>query len=294
MTGGRGGMGRILGVAAHRSDQNAWTVTRVAPPPALRGLVDHYADYQERVAGFTTRRELPHAEGVLIVNLGEPIAITDGDGARHRFGPGEGFMAGAHLLPALSQAGGSQAGVHVFLPLATLRRLSRIPMAEMRNRVVPLDAVLGGEARRLGEALGEAREVGARAAALDAALMRLAARSAPLEARQMAGLAALRRGTGEEIGAIATALGWSRKHFAARIEDAVGVGPRCFRRLLRFQRLSQAAAAAEGRPDWAALALDAGYCDQAHMIREFREFAGMTPGAYAARRLPDGGGLVEA
>ena len=47
----------------------------VAPPPLLAGLIHGYSDYAERTGSFTTRRELPHAQGVMIVNLGAPIGI---------------------------------------------------------------------------------------------------------------------------------------------------------------------------------------------------------------------------
>ena len=59
-------------------------------------------------------------------------------------------------------------------------------------------------------------------------------------------------------------------------------------RLARFRRLI-----ARIDDGWAQRALDAGYFDQPHLIHEFRAFAGMTPRRYAARLLPDGGGLVE-
>ena len=59
---------------------DSWRLAEVAPPPRLAGLIDGYSDYAERTGSFTTRRELPHAQGVMIVNLGAPITITGGDG----------------------------------------------------------------------------------------------------------------------------------------------------------------------------------------------------------------------
>lgn len=285
---------RTIRVQAHDDGLNAWETARMTPTPALRGIVAGYADYRERTGGFTTRRELPHAEGVLIFNLGAPIAITGGDGSVLPLGPGEGFAAGAHLRPALSQSGGAQAGIHVFLTLATLRRLLGVPMSELVDRVVSLETAFGAEARSLGTRLAECPDREARATVLDEALARRLARAAPLDRRQMHGLAALRARPDRDVAEIAREIGWSCKHFRARIQDAVGVGPRCYRRLIRFQSLTAAIARAGAAPDWAALALDAGYSDQAHMIRDFKEFSGLTPRCYLARSLPDGGGLMEA
>lgn len=286
--------GRRVQETSHDDGVNAWRTVRVAPAAALAGDVYGYADYAERTGGFTLRRELPHAEGVLIVNLGDPIAITGGDGAVLRLGAGEAFVAGAHLRPAFSGSQGEQAGVQVFLPLATLRRLLGVPMNTLIDRVAPLDALLGvAAARALGQALGEAPDALSRAAVLDAALAsRL--RGSPLDPRQSRALALLRARPDRDIADVARAVGWSRKHLADRVRDAVGVGPRSFRRLLRFQALTAAVERAPGTPDWAGLAVDAGYCDQSHMIREFREFSGLTPTTYLARALPDAGGLVEA
>jgi len=82
-------------------------MARIGPPPELDGLIAGYCDYRERTGGFTTHRELPHAEGVFIVNLGDPISITGGDGERLTLKAGEAFVAGAHLRPALSHSSGA-------------------------------------------------------------------------------------------------------------------------------------------------------------------------------------------
>jgi AraC-like DNA-binding protein len=278
---------------SYSDEVNAWRTTRIAASAQLQGEVHGYADYWERTGGFTVRRELPHAEGVLIVNLGDPIEITGGDACAIRLRAGEAFVAGVHTRSALSRSIGTQAGIHVFLPLATVRRLLGVPMDELVDRVVPLDALLGRSARELGDALGHARDAHTRADILDQALEMAFARAAPLNKRLTHAMAVLRKQPDRDIARIADDVGWSRKHFAARVRNAVGVGPRSFRRLLRFQTLTGLIGAVTGRPNWAALALEAGYYDQSHMIREFSEFSGLTPGMYLARVLPEGGGLIE-
>jgi hypothetical protein len=82
----------------------------------LGGEVHGYTDYWERTRGFTVRRELPHAEGVLIVNLADPIEITGGDACAIRLRAVEAFVAGVHTRSAIEL--GRRAGGHSCLPSA--------------------------------------------------------------------------------------------------------------------------------------------------------------------------------
>lgn len=85
------------------------------------------------------------------------------------------------------------------------------------------------------------------------------------------------------VGDVTGAIGLSAKRFIERFKAEVGVTPKRYCRLLRFQRA--VALAHRGlMVDWRDLAIACGYFDQAHLIHEFREFSGMTPTRYEAGR----------
>lgn len=69
----------------------------------------------------------------------------------------------------------------------------------------------------------------------------------------------------------------SPRQFRRRCLEESGLTPKHLARVLRFRYACQIARAAGRRLDWAVIALDAGYFDQAHFIRDFREFTGRTP-----------------
>jgi AraC-like DNA-binding protein len=90
-----------------------------------------------------------------------------------------------------------------------------------------------------------------------------------------------------------------------RFKEQVGVGPKMFARLLRFQHAVHMIGHRDGASwiderergsgqamSWGEIALASGYFDQAHMNRDFRQFAGASPGELAASLLPDGGGIA--
>ncbi len=92
---------------------------------------------------------------------------------------------------------------------------------------------------------------------------------------------------GARVGPVARDLGISERQLHRRCVAAVGYGPVLLRRVLRFRRFVSRIDAGVVADDLAVLAAEAGYADQAHLTRESRELAGLTPVALArARRAP--------
>jgi AraC-like DNA-binding protein len=79
---------------------------------------------------------------------------------------------------------------------------------------------------------------------------------------------------------LAREVGWSHKHLITRFKQQVGVAPKRAARLVRFDRVLRRLH--DGPSPWAELAAELGYADQAHLVREFREFAGTSPSAFPA------------
>lgn len=85
---------------------------------------------------------------------------------------------------------------------------------------------------------------------------------------------------------IARKTGWSHKHLVALFDKFVGVSPKEFVRISRFQK-AILAIGNEVSVDWSQLVYDCGYYDQAHFIKDFKRFSGLSPVAYLGKRGED-------
>jgi len=87
------------------------------------------------------------------------------------------------------------------------------------------------------------------------------------------------------ISEVTAQLGLSPRRFIHLFKEAVGLTPKVYCRVLRFQdtlRLIEN----NQQISWADLALSCGYFDQAHFIHDFQAFSNLTPQAYLAQRSP--------
>src|SRR5262249_17449885 len=112
-------------------------------------------------------------------------------------------------------------------------------------------------------------------------LARFLAASEPKGVARVA-LPVMERGS-RSVREIADVVGLSHRCFIGRFAAEVGLPPKLFLRVRRFQRVLALANPSKLVP-WAELAGRCGYFDQAHLIRDFVAFAGITPGTYLRQR----------
>ncbi|MCE9667639.1 AraC family transcriptional regulator [Myxococcus stipitatus] len=158
-----------------------------------------------------------------------------------------------------------------------------VPMSELNERVVSLDTLWGRDGALLREALCETPDVAGRVQQVEAALagrLRSGSVFEPASAHVVRrAVRTLTRATElPRVDALARELGVSERQLRRAFDDVVGMGPKAFARIVRFQRAVRASRRMP-TPDWGAIAAATGYYDQAHLITEFRELTGVTPRA---------------
>jgi AraC-like DNA-binding protein len=293
-------------LSRHSSEIGWWEMVSWPAAPRLRRYVLGYCGYEEETVGFTRRRELPSGEVILIIGFGPELRTKYPDLSPGRDATARSFVAGLHDTHCIVETPGTQAGIQVNMTPIGAHLLLGVPMHELTNRVVELDNLLGGAAPLLVERLYHASDWETRFALIDEALVRRLDRARPASPD----VAWAWRRIVERRGRMAVAelcdeLGCSRRHLARRFGEQVGVAPKTYARVLRFQRAVHMLGHRDGenwmdareyragrRMSWGEVALECGYFDQAHMNRDFRLLAGASPRQLATSLLPDGGGLA--
>ena len=254
-----------------------WPRLAVSPHPRLRGLLPRgYAGFTEA----TTPRHL-----VLPATSSVPMVVKLADSPRRP----PAFVMGARGSYTVVDGDCAPSYLELWLdPLAAYRLLG-LPMDELSGQLVDLVEVLGPEGRRLGERLRETPAWRQRFALLDRLLLRrLEEEQRPSPEIGRAWERLVTSGGTVPIAQLAEEVGWSHKRLIARFRHQLGLRPKTAARLVRFEGVLRRLDERRGL-DWGQIAREAGYADQAHLIRDFHQFTGATPTEFAARTTPPGG-----
>jgi AraC-like DNA-binding protein len=174
----------------------------------------------------------------------------------------------------------------VFRPGGALGLLGASAL-EFCDRSVALDLVWGPQATPLLEQLRDAASAGKRLRILEAAITERMRRDrktihpAVDYALQVFNNAPHIR----TVADVSREIGWSRRWFSHAFSEQVGMTPKRYCRLIRFQRVVRQIAS-DQRVDWVDVALAGGFCDQAHLSHEFRAFSGLSPERYLMAERP--------
>lgn len=249
------------------------------PSPSLAPYVECFWSLELTLPGDATssHRVLPDGCIDILFDLAPPPAASSAE---------PGFVIGAMTRPILVWSRGQRRLVAVRFRPGGAFPFFGLAIGELTDGRAELGALWTGEA--LSARLREAQGVPEALRHLEAALLGRLPAARSLEGPLRHALSALcARPHAAAIEELSREIGWSRQHLTRRFTTCVGLGPKQLARVLRLRRLLRRvpSAGASSALDWATLAAEAGYYDQAHLIGEFRALVGLTPGQWARERF---------
>jgi len=269
----------------------SWTSSHWAPTrdDALFGAVDRIWDFD---GALVYRREqlFPNGTFELAIQLDEPHRPVDGgpfpaiclDGLQTATATIEGPRGRCRVL-----------GV-TLRPLGAFALLGT-SLAELTDRSIDLRAVIGRPAAELAERLDDRRQSAARVRTAVSWLRARLPRARGVDPVVAAVFERIKCDGRVAIAQLDELGGRSRSRLAQRFREQVGLAPKRYARVVRFHRALELLRGRDGGDSLSAIALAAGYYDQAHMNAEFREHAGLTPRRYLeAFRFPNSNHLAHA
>ncbi|MEO7997066.1 MAG: helix-turn-helix domain-containing protein [Gemmatimonadaceae bacterium] len=275
----------------HDSALGAWTHSECVPG-SLSGVVEKMWHFEGRMS-LLRERSFPRVYSEIILQLGPCFREVDAAGQSKEFFP-QACFGGATTAPSVIEAPDDVCWViGIQLHAAGAYMLSGVQSEELLNATVSLDDAFGDHASSLAERCFSAQSVRARFEII----VRFLEQRIANHSLHHPGIAwashELRVNNGQSaIADLQQQTSYSKARFVALFREQTGMTPKQYARILRFRNSLQLLQCGGRLSD---AALSAGYYDQAHMHRDFTEFAQMTPAAFvAAQRFPNSMSLPEA
>ena len=242
------------------------------PVPGLRSFIDAYyiIDYDAAPCGTYDIAVPAHCQPTFVLNLKDPVTCNGEGLPRH-------FITGPATRNSVVQLSGRHQIVGVILHGAGKLRFFDVQPSEIMNERFPLDLILGTSLDRLVSQLGETRGHRLMIHSLDTFFLYYLRRCEDTHDRLDQAIDMILQSKGlVRMDELAQTLNVSTRHLRREFKIRTGVGPKLFARLKRFcyanLLLSQ-----HPNMGWHDLIHTVGYYDQAHLIKDFSEFAETNP-----------------
>jgi AraC-like DNA-binding protein len=252
------------------------------PRRQLADHIDYFGSWEGgAAAGSHTSRALPRGAATVIIDIGghADLGFYGSDG-HTRLAVPPAFVAGPGLASHVIRIDPPHSALTVHFRPAGALAFFGCPLGELENAFVGLTELWGAGAGLLREQLSQTLAPAARVVLLEKFLLNRLRRPNPrpwlTSVLRLAELEPSMR-----VSEARGATGLPPKRFNAQFRSDVGLAPKAY---FRVRRLQAAMRALNSANQVASVAADLGYFDQAHFVREFRSFTGMTPTQYGMRR----------
>ncbi|MCM3905323.1 MAG: helix-turn-helix domain-containing protein [Pyrinomonadaceae bacterium] len=255
------------------------------PQPPLSQFVENMWLVQGFSADYTREKILPDGAIELIFDLDpEPKRIFEDEVSAGFRTVKKAWISGERTRYIVIGAARNQSMVGVRFRPGGAYPFFRFPISELSEWVTELDLIWGSLVDEIRDQLQAIDSPDARLGRLESLLLRQVQRTLePNRSITFAGHQLQHSPQFLAIRDLASMVGISQQHLISQFEKMVGLRPKSFARVCKFQkvvnRLEQ-----QKQIEWSALALECGYYDQAHFIKEFQAFSGLNPSDYVNQR----------
>ncbi len=251
------------------------------PRPPLSNFVELLWLYEGYSQPHDKERLLPNGAMELVVNLKDDVVRVYDRRDPNKFQSSRGaLLVGVQSEYFVIDTAEQQSVIGVHFKPGGAFPFFKIPAGEFHNQHLSLDLLWGSGARDLRDRLREAPTPERKFQILEQSLLAHARK--PLTRHPAVDFAIQKFGDarGASVGQVSGQIGLSSRRFMDVFNDQVGLTPKLYCRVQRFQNALHRIGM-RGTVDWTDLALSCGYFDQAHFIHDFRAFSGLSPTAYA-------------
>jgi AraC-like DNA-binding protein len=247
------------------------------PAPELEQYVRFYVQREVRIRGAAVIHPVPaRAAAMIEFDFGDRVDVFEyGQGIYRKSSAVVVVGPQTYRRVEMQLRGALESFVIMFHPDG-MHRLFSLPMHEMTDRDYEGHSVLGSFSSHVRERLGNAESFEERVRLIDEALLRQSLRSPSLDGISAASHRIVRSGGRVGLAALTDSAGLGVRQFERRFIQQVGMRPKLFARIARFEAALETKACFASY-SWTDVAHDFGYYDQMHMIHDFAEFTGGTP-----------------
>ena len=251
--------------------------SRTKPSEKLIPFVQEYWIVENEDPAPTRQKIIPDGFCEIIFHYGDPYRINLGGDWEI-----QSMMLFAGQIPHhfYLENTGKSGIIGIKLKPASFYHLFGVEMTQFTNKVVDLDTTIPGKLNNIKIKLtGNKLTPEERVQVVDAWLLSILQESANKITKVQLALDMIfeQNGIGD-IETIAQKLNCTRRHLEREFKKTVGLTPKLFSRIIRFTYIFQVMK--EGDASWVSIALDSGHFDQAHFIKNFKEFTGEEPSQY--------------
>jgi AraC-like DNA-binding protein len=256
------------------------------PSPPLRDFVELMWFGDDYIVPHALERALPTGEMSVIVNLYEDrTRIYDKTNPRKCQTLNGAIVVGPYSEFSIIDTAEQRSTIGAVLKPGGAFPLFKLPADQLQDKDVPLDTLWGAEAGLLREQLLAAKTPEAKFNIFERALLdRIAKRPEPPHPAVQFAVGNFRRLPNRAISSVTDQIGLSERRFIQLFAQQVGLTPKLFCRVQRFQQVLRHIARRSECIDWTEIALCCGYFDQPHFIHDFRAFSGINPSSYVANK----------